>query len=127
MKDKSKMSSNLQTAAEATISAVGTKATYAGSVTTLGGWLLSSEVIAVCGLALAVLGFVVNLVFKIREDRRQSEAHELSKKRAAESDPHVKKLLDEIPRIMMSNRMRGPNDFPAGHGNPEETSEEGKK
>ncbi len=68
-----------------------------------------------CGLVLAVLGFVVNVIFKIREDRRQSEAHELAKKRATESDPNVQQLLDEIPRIMRSSRMHGPQDPTQSH------------
>ena len=117
MKDKSKMSSSsLQTATETAASAVATKATYTGSVASISGWFLSSEVVAMCGLVLALVGFFVNLVFKVREDRRQAEAHEITKKRAAESDPHVQQLLDEIPRIMMSNRMQGPHDSTRNHG-----------
>jgi len=104
MKDRRKMSNNLQNATETTISAVSGKATYAGSATTLGGWAISNEIVALVGLVLAVLGFIVNLIFKIREDRRQVEAHELAKKRAAESDPHVKKFLDQLPDIVISNQ-----------------------
>jgi|GEM_PF-1371982 len=103
MKDNKMSSSTLQTATEATASAVATKTTYAGSIATIGGWVVSSELIALCGLILAILGFLVNLVFKLREDSRQAEVHRLAMhnaKRAAEA--HDK--IDEIADVMRSNR-----------------------
>ena len=115
MKDRRKMSNNIQNATETTISAVSGKATYAGSATTLGGWAISNEIVALVGLVLAVLGFIVNLIFKIREDRRRVEAHELAKKRAAEADPHVKKFLEEIPGIVRSSRIQGFEHAHEGH------------
>ena len=103
MKDRRTMSSTIQTATEATAAAVATKSTYAGSIATIGGYILQSEVIAFCGLVLALAGFVVNLFFKIREDRRQAEVHRLAiqnAKRAAEA--HDK--IDEIAGVMRSSR-----------------------
>ena len=111
MKDQSKMSSNnVQAAAELAASTAATKITYTGSIASISGWVFDSDVIAMGGLVLAVVGFVVNLIFKIREDQRQVEAHEIAKKRATESDPNVQHLLNEIPKIMRSNRMQGPYD-----------------
>ena len=106
MKDSKMSGSTLQTATEATASAVATKTTYAGSIATVGGWVISSELIALCGLILAVLGFIVNLVFKVREDRRQAEGHRAVMESVKNNGPEVKQFLDELPRIMRSNRVQ---------------------
>lgn len=58
------------------LAATASKATYTGSATTMAGWALSNEFIALGGFALAVLGFVINLYFKVKEDRRQQAAHD---------------------------------------------------
>jgi TnpA family transposase len=71
-----RMTDSYRQAAEAAVAAGASKATYTGSATTMAGWALSNEFIAVGGFALAVLGFVVNLYFKIKDDRRQQRAHE---------------------------------------------------
>jgi len=63
---------NVSDTAEAAIAAVASKATYAGAGTTLIGWLQSSEAGVLIGIALAFLGFIVNLYFKYREDKRQT-------------------------------------------------------
>lgn len=52
------------------------KSTYAGATTSVAGWLLSSEFIAVGGFFLAVVGFLVNLYFKLKDDRRQQAVHD---------------------------------------------------
>lgn len=44
------------------------------SATTL-GWLASVDWIATIGVAVLVLSFFVNFVFKRREDRRKQERH----------------------------------------------------
>jgi len=85
--------SDLQTAAEATASGLATKGTYVGSAATIGGWVVNSEFIALCGLALAFLGFIVNLVFKIREDRRQTEAHKIHTSNLRETQSTTLDLL----------------------------------
>lgn len=63
-------------ALEATAAATASKATYTGSITTITGWLMSNEFIAVGGFALAVLGFAVNVYFRLKEDRRQQREHD---------------------------------------------------
>jgi hypothetical protein len=103
---------NLQTAAEATASGLATKGTYGGTMLTIGGWAVNSEFIALCGLALAFLGFVVNLVFKIREDRRQEEAHKLNKRNMEETQTTA---LDLMRRGAASEGYGGMPKIPAKH------------
>jgi len=71
-----RMNESYRQAAEATVAAGASKATYTGSATTMFGWLTSNEFIALGGFALAVLGFIVNLYFKIKDDRRLQRQHE---------------------------------------------------
>lgn len=54
-------------------SSLGAKAMEGGTVTTALGWLTSNNVIALLGLGVAVLGFIVNLYFQYRRDRREHE------------------------------------------------------
>ena len=58
-----------------TITAVAQKTTIGGSLMALFGGITATELAAVGGLALAFLGFIVNLYFQWREDRRKSEEH----------------------------------------------------
>ena len=58
-----------------TITAASQKATIGGSLMALFGGITATELAAVGGLALAFLGFIVNLYFQWREDRRKSEEH----------------------------------------------------
>lgn len=58
-----------------TITAASQKATIGGSLMALFGGITATDLAAVCGLVLAVLGFAVNLYFQWREDRRKSEEH----------------------------------------------------
>jgi len=59
-----------------TVTAAASKATYTGAGTVGVGWLMSSEAAILIGLVLAVGGFVVNLLFSIRRDRREMREHE---------------------------------------------------
>lgn len=65
-----------QTTIDATLAAAGSKATYAGAGASLVGWFTSSEAGVVIGIALGVLGLLINVYFKHREDKRQQEEHE---------------------------------------------------
>lgn len=58
-----------------TITAASQKATIGGSIMALFGGITAAELAAVGGLALAFLGFIVNLYFQWKEDRRKSEEH----------------------------------------------------
>ena len=57
------------------VTAASQKATIGGSIMALFGGITATELAAVGGLVLAVLGFAVNLYFQWREDRRKSEEH----------------------------------------------------
>lgn len=65
-----------QTTIDATLAAAGSKATYAGAGTSLLSWLVSSEAGVVFGIVLGVVGLLVNLYFKWRDDKRQQIEHE---------------------------------------------------
>lgn len=65
-----------QTTIDATLAAAGSKATYAGAGTSLLSWLASSEAGVVFGIVLGVVGLLVNLYFKWRDDKRQQIEHE---------------------------------------------------
>lgn len=64
-----------QETVEAAIAAVGSKVTYAGSGGSVLAWMTSNEGGVMIGVLVAVVGLVVNVFFKWREDRRQQEEH----------------------------------------------------
>lgn len=70
------MSDVRQTTIDATLAAAGSKATYTGAGASLVGWLTSSEAGVIFGIVLGVIGLLVNLYFKHRDDRRQQTEHE---------------------------------------------------
>lgn len=65
-----------QTTIDATLAAAGSKATYTGAGASLVGWLTSSEAGVIFGIVLGVIGLLVNLYFKHRDDKRQQIEHE---------------------------------------------------
>ena len=60
---------------DATVAAVGSKATQAGAATSITGWFMSSEFGVVAGIVIGLIGLIVNIYFKRREDRRLEEEH----------------------------------------------------
>lgn len=58
-----------------TISSAASWGSAGGGATSLYGWLTSNEMLALIGAAVAVLGFIVNVIFQIRRDRRETELH----------------------------------------------------
>jgi hypothetical protein len=60
---------------EAAVAAMGSKVTYAGSAGSILGWMASSQGGVVIGITVAIIGLLVNVWFKAREDRRQQEEH----------------------------------------------------
>lgn len=62
-------------ALEATVASVASKATSGGATASVIGFLTSNEGIALVGLMITIVGFVVNLIFKFRQDRRDQEFH----------------------------------------------------
>ena len=71
------MSETKQAAAElaATVSAAASKTTYVGAGGGFIAWLLSIDILPWLGFAVALGGFIVNLVFKFLENKRAAELH----------------------------------------------------
>ena len=70
------MSNETTTAAEVVGAAIGSKATYAGAGVSAASWWLSSEAGVFAGIALGLIGLVVNVYFKLRPDSRERTEHE---------------------------------------------------
>ena len=68
---------NVQIASAGVMTSTASKSTYAGSAFAVGGWLVSSEAAVFFGVVLGIAGFIVNLIFKWREDARQEAIHKL--------------------------------------------------
>lgn len=64
-----------------TVSDYASRATYSGSGVSLLASFGGIDWMAWLGAAVAVAGLLINLFFKLREDKRQAEKHELEKKR----------------------------------------------
>jgi hypothetical protein len=60
---------------DATMAAVGSKATYTGASTTVFAWMLSSEFGILLGILLGLGGFIVNWYYKHKQDKREEIEH----------------------------------------------------
>lgn len=68
----------LSHAASEAATAAAAKATYAGgALSAVGGLALSNEAVALIGLVLAGAGWLTQVYFSVRRDRREAEEHEL--------------------------------------------------
>jgi hypothetical protein len=65
-----------QTTLDATLAAVGSKATYTGAGTSVLGWWASSEAGVIIGIVLGIIGLALNWYFRRREDYRQEAEHQ---------------------------------------------------
>lgn len=70
---------------DAAIAAIGSKATFTGATTSVLAWFTSSEFGVLAGVALGVLGLLVNWYFKNRTDRRDQAEHEARIRRLDEA------------------------------------------
>jgi hypothetical protein len=61
---------------DATLAAVGSKATYTGAGTVGLGWLLSSEFGILVGIVIGVLGLLMTWHYSRKRDRREQLEHE---------------------------------------------------
>lgn len=61
---------------DATVTAVATKTTLAGAITSVWGWFVSSEFGVLAGVLIGVAGLLMQWHFKRREDRRAQAEHE---------------------------------------------------
>lgn len=64
-------------AAEATIAAVAQKVVYGGGGVAFFGGLTANEIAAFGGLFIAFLGLLVQVYFKVLDNRRKAELHKL--------------------------------------------------
>lgn len=81
MRDHKHMSNTLSSAqlvnSESAVTSVATKWGMGGGASaSVYGWLTSSEAIAVIGILITVLGFIVNWFFQRRRDKREVEVAE---------------------------------------------------
>lgn len=67
---------------ETTAAALGSKATYAGSTTSIVGWLMSNEFAVVSGMMLGLVGLLINWYYKRKADRRTAAYKALENERA---------------------------------------------
>lgn len=68
------------------VASAASKVTYAGSFSVGFGWLMSNEAAIFFGILLGVLGLIVNVVFKWREDSRQEKLFQEELKKYGGSD-----------------------------------------
>lgn len=61
---------------DAAMAGFGSKATYTGAGTTTVGAFFTSEVGVIAGIVIGVLGLIVNIYFKNREDKRLQTEHD---------------------------------------------------
>lgn len=61
---------------DATMAAIGSKATYTGAGASILGWLMSSQAGIFVGIVLGIGGFLVNWYYRHKEDKRQQEEHD---------------------------------------------------
>lgn len=66
------MASSPEGIVEAVGASVASKGLYAGGVAGFVGWLMQVNWVGVGGVALALLGFLVNTYFQVRKDRREA-------------------------------------------------------
>lgn len=61
---------------DATLAAVGSKTAYTGAGVSSAGFFLSNEFFGLAGVMIGFIGLGINLLFKLREDRRHQREHE---------------------------------------------------
>lgn len=65
-----------------------------GALTSFIGWLSSSEAVILIGVIVTILGFLVNLIFQIRRDKRQTERDTLEKQLLIAKEKREIELFD---------------------------------
>ena len=86
----------ISTSIDATLAAAGSKATVLGSGTTVVSWLFSSEFGVLIGVILSIAGFLINLYFKARRDRRdQSFKARRDRRDQREHEARMGKILEQ--------------------------------
>lgn len=70
------MQQETQATVDATMAAIGSKATYTGASASVLGWMISSEFGVIFGLFLGVAGLGINWYYRHKEDKRQQAEHD---------------------------------------------------
>ena len=60
---------------DATMAALGSKATYTGASTSIVGWFMSSQFGVLAGIFIGIIGLCVNWYYKHKQDRREEAEH----------------------------------------------------
>ena len=63
-------------AIDATLAAIGHKTAQTGAITTLGGWVLSSEFGVLVGVVLGIAGLSIQWYYRRKQDQREQAEHE---------------------------------------------------
>lgn len=62
---------------DATMAAIGTKATYTGAGVSGLGWFLSSEFFGLAGVIVGTVGLLITWYYKHKADKRHTREHDL--------------------------------------------------
>lgn len=60
---------------DATMAALGSKATYTGASTSIVGWFMSSQFGVLAGILIGIIGLCVNWYYKHKQDKREEAEH----------------------------------------------------
>jgi len=60
---------------DATLAALGSKATYTGASTSIVGWFLSSQFGVLAGILIGLAGLCINWYYRHKQDKREEEEH----------------------------------------------------
>lgn len=71
-----------------------------GVVTSVIGWLSSNEAVILIGVLVTILGFIINLVFQVRRDKRQIRAALLEEEYMKREDLRKQLLFEEQLRSL---------------------------
>ncbi len=66
-----------------------------GVLTSIIGWLSSNEAVVIVGVVVTILGFVINLIFQIRRDKRQIKAALLEEELLKKDDARKQAIFEE--------------------------------
>lgn len=87
------------TNADNMISHAATKVTEVGALASIGGWVTSNTLVAIFGLMVAILGFMVNLYFQSRRDRREAQLHDAKMKLLLKTTGQREVSVDAIEKV----------------------------
>jgi len=60
---------------DATMAALGSKATYTGASTSIVGWVLSSQFGVLAGILIGLAGLCINWYYRHKQDKREEAEH----------------------------------------------------